>query len=106
LATVLLTLFDGECSFSFLKQPCRTTYHGHIPGGQCQDSSGSNCDESAPLSSDLKCIGGDFTERWTLAFSIQDLDQKCSTSWWRYMMRCYFHQEVHTFLVKILCMVV
>jgi len=27
LATVLLTLFDGLYSFSFLKQPCRTSHH-------------------------------------------------------------------------------
>jgi len=27
---------DGVCRFYFLK-------HGHIPGWQCQDSSGSNC---------------------------------------------------------------
>jgi len=30
---------DGVCSFSFLKQTCRETHHGHIPGGQCQNSS-------------------------------------------------------------------
>jgi len=30
MATVLLTLTDGECSFQFLKQPCRKTYHRHI----------------------------------------------------------------------------
>jgi len=32
------------CSFSFLKKPCIKMYHGHIPGWQCQDSSGSNCE--------------------------------------------------------------
>jgi len=42
LTTVLLTLIDGVCSFSFLKQPCRKRHHGHIPGLQRQDSSGSN----------------------------------------------------------------
>jgi len=30
--------------FSFHKQPCRKTQHGHIPGWQCQDSSGSSCE--------------------------------------------------------------
>jgi len=39
--------------------------------------------ELAHLSKDLKfieslgCAGGDFTECWTLALSIQHLDQKC-----------------------------
>jgi len=37
LATVLLTLTDGVCSFSFLKQACRKTHHGHNPGWKCQD---------------------------------------------------------------------
>jgi len=39
LATVLLTLIDGVCSCSFLKQPCTGGRHvfGHIPGTQCQD---------------------------------------------------------------------
>jgi len=29
----------------------------------------------------LGCSGGDFTEWWTLALSIQDLDQKCMHLW-------------------------
>jgi len=73
LAIVFLTLIDGECSFSSLKKSCRKTHHGHIPGWQCQDSSGSNCERIvgrehelsfshmnwqnlAPLSTDLKFI--------------------------------------------------
>jgi len=44
LATVLLTLIDGVCCFSFLKQSYRKTHHSHIPGWQCQGSSGSNCE--------------------------------------------------------------
>jgi len=43
LATVILTLIDEVGSFPFLK-PCRKTHHGHIPGWQWQDSSGSNCE--------------------------------------------------------------
>jgi len=38
-----LTLIDGVCT-TIIKQPCRNTHHGHIPGWQCQDSSGSNCE--------------------------------------------------------------
>jgi len=30
---------DGVCSFSFLKQPCRKTHHGHVSGWWCYDSS-------------------------------------------------------------------
>jgi len=38
MATVVLTLIDGVCSFSFLKQPWKT-HHGYIPGWQSQDAS-------------------------------------------------------------------
>jgi len=44
LATVILTPIDEVGSFPFLK-PCRKTHHGHIPGWQWQDSSGSNFDK-------------------------------------------------------------
>jgi len=42
LATVLLTLIDGVCSFIFPEQPCRKTHHGRNTAWQYQDSSGSN----------------------------------------------------------------
>jgi len=61
--------------FSFLKQPCRKT-HGHIPGWQCQDSSGLDCDydyiryyfhswigTSRPYGSLWDGAGGDITYR-------------------------------------------
>jgi len=56
LATVLLTLIDGVCGFSFLDHTCRKTLHGHIPGWQCQDSSGSNWE---------RMVGRDYEETFS-----------------------------------------
>jgi len=117
LVTVFLTLIDGVCSLPFLKQPWKT-HHVHISGWQSQDSSGSNCERMVirelvesfshmnwhlwvQTLNSLKVFG----VCWSRLYRVYNSCIVNTRKLMHLLIRntcCFFHQEVHPFLVKIL----
>ena len=61
------------------KHPCRKTHHGHIPGWQSQDSSGSNCE---------RMVGREHEESFSLMNCHQTLNSlKVFGMCWRRLYR-------------------